>query len=355
MYYLGIDPHKQQHVVVICDGAGREVARQAFRANAGGYQAALAWAQERAAERIWGCENPQAYGRGFAQWLVAHGEHVRSVSALLTGRYRWRSLARGKTDEHDALAVARATLQEGERLPVVEPEGPAAGLRVLVEHYDNLKSELTRARNRLHAQLLALDPDYQQYGPLTDAATLRGWLGRARPGGELAGLRWQVVVATCERMLQLAVEMAALEKQIAREVKRLDPAPLLAISGVGPYLAAKLIGETGHPHLFRDEAAWAQYAGLAPLPCSSGQNQRDRVNPGGNRQLNYAIHQVMLTQLRRSPEARAYFDRKCGEGKTPRAAKRCLKRRIARQIFHALRQVAALQPRASTGAALVAS
>ena len=134
MYYLGVDPHKHQHVAAIVDGQGRESAVRAFRANAAGYAQLLAWAVEHAAARSWGIENPQGYGRGLAQFLVAQGESVRAVAPHLTGVYRRRSCARDKSDQHDALAVARALLQEEPKLPVVLPEGVTAELGVLVEH-----------------------------------------------------------------------------------------------------------------------------------------------------------------------------------------------------------------------------
>lgn len=338
MFYFGVDPHKENHVISTCNQSSQYVSTNNIKAEIEGYQKSLEWAKEQSDERVWGIENPQSYGRGLAQFLVSKGEKVLSVPPHLTGRYRRRSTSRGKTDKHDALAVARATLQEENKLQPVLAETETEILNILIEHYDNLKGEKNRTINRLHAHLRNLE--IKDKLDLTTKKALNLLIERAEPEFKtVAGARWQVAKSLCERVLEIIEQIKLLDKQIKEILTPINPEPLLEIEGLGQYCAAKIIAITGNPSLFRKESCFANYAGVAPIPCSSGKNVKDRVNTGGNRQLNSVLYQIMFTQLRTYPPAKEYYERKQTEGKTSKEAMRCLKRYIARRVFNALLQI----------------
>jgi transposase len=337
MFYLGVDPHKENHVISTINQTSQYISTNNIKVGIEGYQSALDLAKEQSDERVWGIENPKSYGRGFSQYLVSKGEKVLSVPPHLTGQYRRRSTARGKTDKNDALAVARATLQEENKLQPVLAEDDSEILNILLEHYDNLKGEKTRVINRLHAHLRNLE--IKEKLDLKTKKALKYLVEIAQVDKSIQGTRWQLIKSLAEKILNLMEELKQLDKQIKEILKPINPQPLLEIEGLGDYCAAKLLAIVGNPSLFRKESCFASYAGVSPIPCSSGKNVKYRVNPGGNRQLNSVLFQVMLTQLRTYPPAIEYYERKQSEGKTTKEAKRCLKRMIARRIFKALLQI----------------
>jgi transposase len=270
--------------------------------------------------------------------LVSKGENVLSVPPHLTGEYRSRSTCRGKTDKHDALAVARATLQEKDKLQLVLAENDSEILNILVEHYDNLKAERTREINRLHTRLR--DLEIKDKLDLRTNKALESLISKAHPDlKSINGARWTIAKSLSERILKLNEELKKLDKEINEVLQSINPEPLFQIEGIGDYCAAKLLAIVGNPVLFRKESCFANYAGVAPIPCSSGKNVKNRVNTGGNRQLNYVIYLIMFTQLRTYPPAKEYFQKKLSEGKTAKEAKRCLKRLIAKRIFKALLEI----------------
>ena len=338
MFYFGVDPHKENHVISICNQSSQFVSSSSFKAEIEGYQEAWEWAREQGTERVWGIENPQSYARGFAQFLLSKGEKVLSVPPQLTGKYRRRSTSKGKTDRNDSLAVARATLQEQYKLQGVLVENETAILNVLIEHYDNLKGEKNRVINRLHAQLRNLELKHE--GNLTTKRTLKLLIEKAQPGlGTVAGARWKAVKSLSLRVLEIMNELKELDDEISELLKPLQVEPLVEIEGIAEYNAAKILSIVGNPSLFRNEACFANYAGTAPISCSSGKNINYRVNPGGNRQLNSVLFQIMFTQLRTYTPAKEYYEKKKSEGKTPKEAKRCLKRMISRRVFKALLEI----------------
>jgi transposase len=208
--------------------------------------------------------------------------------------------------------------------------------------------ERTRLINQLHAQMLQLDPQYQQQsGALTTAA------GRAfcrtfpaAPASSLAQTRLLIVQQLVDQLEQLDVAIAAMTKELKQRVA-LVATPLQRLRGVGVVVAARLVGELGSTPRVRSAAALAALAGIAPLAVSSGGRHTYRVNPGGNRQLNRAIHIIALAQRRCEPRARAYYEKKRVEGKTKRAAMRCRKRRLVDVLFRVLQQSAADQAAAA--------
>jgi transposase len=268
--------------------------------------------------------------------LLAAGEEVVDIPSHLTALGRRSDRHRGKDDQGDALVIARVALREP-NLPRLQAAHLDADLKLLVDARDQLVAEGTRVRNRLHALLLVLAPGYRtQTGALiskTALATAQRLVGRVR---EDDPVRARLALLAIRRLQDLAAETAALERAIKTAIAARRPARLLSICGVGPIVAAKLLGETHAIARFPSEAAFAAHTGTAPLPASSGITQRHRLNRGGNRQLNRALFTIAMVQARWEPRARTYLDRKRAEGKSPAEARRCLMRHLAALVYRAM-------------------
>jgi transposase len=240
----------------------------------------------------------------------------------------------------DALAVARAALREP-ALDSPRPEEAALReLKLLVDHRDDLVDERRRCQQRLRWHLHELDPALRVPLGALDRAV---WLERL--GRQLARREQATQVRIARELLgrcrSLTRSIPELERELAQRTQALAPR-LLDLAGCGPLSAAKLLCEIGPIDRFRSDAQLARHAGVAPLDASSGKHQRHRLDRGGNRQLNCALHRIAVTQGRVHPPARAYLDRKQAEGKSRREAIRCLKRQLARVVFNTLRASPAL-------------
>jgi transposase len=249
---------------------------------------------------------------------------------LMAGRRRGSREA-GKSDQIDALAVARAALEEGiEALPSAVLEGPEREIKLLLDHRDDLVGEQTRIQNRLRWLLHDRWPELEL--PRGRLRTI--WLDRlgARLARASQDADIRVMRAQLRRLRQLARETDALERELAALVSAQQPR-LLQLPGVGVLVAAKLITEIAGIERFRSEAKLARLAGIAPIPASSGARHRHRLDRGGNRQLNAAFHRIAITQLRCHPLAQLYIQTKLAEGKSKREAIRCLKRQLVRTVF----------------------
>ena len=279
-----------------------------------------------------GIEGSGSYGGGAARRLVEAGADVREVPPQLSHRERVRTRRAGKTDAGDALAIARVTAREAE-LPPVRVADATREIHLLVEAREDLAAEATRVRNRLHADLVALVPGYG--GKLANLVAARHRTHAGRLLRTRSGIQAELARERLARLNRLLVDANALEARLGRLVKG---HPLRSLKGVGVLTAAKLIGEAGDVRRFRSADAFAMLAGVAPIPASSGQIKRMRLNRGGNRQLNRGLHTIALSQAQHHPPARAYIARKREEGKTWREAMRSLKTLLSRVVFRLLEQ-----------------
>jgi transposase len=337
MIVIGVDVHKHSLTATAVDELGRTLAEHS---GAAGGDEVIAWACSLGDERLWALEDCRHVTRGLERALLAAGERLVRVPPRLTGPERRRGRTRGKSDRIDALAIARAALQE----PLLE--GPRAGertlreLKLLVDHRDDLVAERRRCQQRLRWHLHELDPSLQV--PL-GALDRNVWLDRL---GRRLGQREQTLQAQIARDLvgrcrSLTRSIGALERQLQERTQAIAP-QLLELPGCGPLSAAKLLCEIGPIARFRTDAQLARHAGVAPLEASSGKHQRHRLDRGGNRQLNCALHRIAVTQGRVHPRARAYLERKQSEGKSRREAIRCLKRQLVRIVHTTLRSESSL-------------
>jgi transposase len=351
MITLGVDAHKQIHVAVALDDAGRELDRWRGANSPEGWADLRTWAIAAGTERQWGIEGAWNYGRGLAQQLVESGETVYEVNARWTAEGRRRARRPGKTDRLDARAVALFVRQEAPHLPRVTLDDATAILDLLASQREVLVGETTRLRNQLHALLLQIDPQYKDHLPGLDtkagisALETYAYLGTSPLQCERAA-----IVRQLAQRLRLAVDQATeLTRQLRTRTQSAGFAPLTVIEGVGLLLAGTLAGILGPGCRFRNEAQVAAYAGVAPLEASSAGLVRHRLNRGGNRRLNSVLHMIALTQLRTWEPARTYVARRLAEGKTKREALRALKRFLARAVWNAWKQCLATLPVASPG------
>ncbi|MGZ6268622.1 MAG: IS110 family RNA-guided transposase [Candidatus Limnocylindrales bacterium] len=330
MAAIGIDTHKATLAACQVDELGAVVAERTFDNDPAGHRAFLDWAGRTGLETVVGVEGSASFGAPIARVLAAAGWIVREVPPQLSRRERIRTRRAGKSDPGDALAIARVTLRETD-LPPVRLVDRTLELQLLVEAREDLVTEQTRVRNRLHADLRALLPGYGTTAANLTAVRHQRTVGRwLRP---LVGVQADLARARLARLRRLASEVNDLTAQIT---ERVAGHPLLTLPGAGPLVTAKLIGETGDIARFRSADAFAALAGVAPIPASSGQTQHLRLNRGGNRQLNRTLYTIALSQSLHHEPARRYIARKRAEGKTARDAIRALKRQLVRTVFRLL-------------------
>ena len=330
MRVIGIDTHKATLAACALDDAGVVLAERTFANEPAAFEALADWIGELGGiERI-GLEGSAGYGAGAARFLLARGEAALEVPPVLSHRERLRIRRAGKSDPGDALAIARVTLREPELPPVRLPDR-SRELGLLVEAREDLVAEATRTRNRLHADLVVLVPGYG-----TAAANLVSAKHRATAARllrRLPGIHAELARDRLARLGRLMAEARVIEHRIEGLVA---DHPLRALPGAGALVTAKLVAEAGDIGRFRSADAFAMLAGVAPIPASSGQVSRMRLNRGGNRQLNRALFAIAFAQARTYPPAQAYLARKRAEGKSWREAIRALKRHLARVVFRLL-------------------
>jgi transposase len=339
MIVIGADTHKRTHALAAVEGAtGAVVGQQSITADEPGHLRALRWARDLGEDdRLWALEDCRHVSRRLEQALVAAGERVIRVAPKLMGETRRGERQPGKSDQIDALAVARAVLREGiERFPVAFLDERAMEIRLLADHRDDLVGERTRMQNRLRWHLVELCPQLEASLP---SRSLDRAVQLDRVTRQLqrlpAGARVRIARQLVSSIGQLTRQAKAIETELRTLVRAQRP-QLLAETGCATLTAATLIGRTAGAERFATDARFARQAGTAPIPASSGNRSRHRLHRGGDRQLNRALHTIAITRAAHDPETRAYLDKKIAEGKTRKEAIRCLKRHLARRFYRLL-------------------
>jgi transposase len=336
MIVIGSDPHKRSHTfAAVVAGTGELRSSETVSATTGGHERMLAWARAIDGQRVWAIEDCRHVSGKLERFLLARGERVVRVPPKLMAGRRRGLRERGKSDPIDSLAVARAALEEGiDTLPSARLDGPAREIKLLLDHRDDLVAERTRIQNRVRWLLHDRWPELElPAGCLDRHVWLDRLADRLRRHEQTADIR--VMRAQVRRLRELTREAAQLERELLALVQDLQPR-LLALPGVGVLTAAKLIAEIAGIERFASPAKLARMARIAPIPASSGNRTRLRLDRGGNRQLNAAIHRIAVTQMRCHQPARDYINRRIAEGKTKREALRCLKRHLIRTIFNTM-------------------
>ena len=336
-YVVGVDTHRDRHALaVVAAPSGGVVAQRSVRANADGYSEAVRFAAEFApGARVWAIEGAGHYGLGLVRHLSGRGETVLEGGRGLGNERRLR----GKDDPLDAVRAARATLAS-EKLALPRTGQRREALRLLLIARRSAVEVRRRALVQLRSVIVtAPDALRDQLQALPERRLLercsRFRRSSSCPVDELAA---KLVLRTLARRIEAATaEAEQLEREILGHVRMLAPR-LLDEPGLGPIVAADVIVAWSHPGRVRSEAAFARLAGVAPVPASSGQTIRHRLSRGGDRQLNRAVHTIVLHRRQHDPATRAYVERRVAEGKSRREATRLLKRYLARHLFRLLQQ-----------------
>jgi transposase len=338
MIVIGVDTHKGSHALSAVDeGTGRVRGSREIKADDAGHLAAVRWARGLGAERVWAIEDCRHVSGRLEQALLAVGERVIRVAPRMMGASRRGERERGKSDEIDAQAVARAVVKDGvERFPPANLDERAMEIRLLSDHREDLVRERTRMQNRLRWHLLELCPELEAQlprGALSDLRQLERLDRRLRR--ITPSVRSRVAREELAHIRALTRQAQELERELLGLINAYRPR-LLQEQGCGTLSAALLIGRTAGAERFRSDACFGRQSGTAPIPCSSGQRTQHRLDRGGDRQLNRALHTIAITRAHHDPATREYLTRKQGEGKTRRGALRCLKRHLARRFWQLL-------------------
>src|SRR5512133_664260 len=331
---IAVDPHKASNTAAVLDPVTKTVIEVARFANSQeGYERLTGFAG-RWGQRRWAVEGCRGAGRSLAQRLVAGGEHVLDVPAKLAARVRVYSQGHGrKTDLDDAVSIGLAAL-DGAGITQVTCDDALVSLRLLCDRREELGRLRTQAVCRLHRLLAELTPGGMR-GELC-ASKAESVLVRLRPADEVGRIRLQLARDHLADIKALDAKMKAAGAQIAVAVAATGTT-LTSLFGIGPVIAGRLLAETGDVARFATKDKFASYNGTAPIDASSGEQARHRLSRAGNRRINHALHMMAVTQIRYPhTEGRRYYERKRREGKTPKEALRCLKRRLSDLAYRQL-------------------
>lgn len=332
MVVIGVDAHKRTHTLVAVDDVGRTLGERTVATTTEGHLKAVQWASAWPEVRF-ALEDCRHLTRRLERDLLDAGHPVARVPTRLMSGARRGGRRPGKSDPIDAEAVALAALRHPD-LPVAQLDGPTREVKLLVDHRRTLVAERTKLANRIRWHLHELDPALHiPSRGLRRYRVIDRLCGRLRAFDGVVARLARELLARCR---ELTGQINALEREIGGLVRRLAPA-LLEIPGCGVLSAAAILGETAGASRFRSAAAYARFNGTAPIPVWSGA-ERVRLNRGGNRTINSALHMIAVTQTRGVGPGKAYVERLHERGKTPTEALRLLRRRLSDVVFRTLKR-----------------
>ena len=334
---IGVDTHKDLHVAAARDQLGRRLATTMAPATSAGYAQLLAWAHALGEVQAWGVEGTGSYGAGLARFLRCHRQRVLEVNRPDRATRR----RRGKSDPVDADAAAR-TVQAGEATGVPKAQdGVVEMLRALRVARQTAVKARTQAINAIKALLVTAPSELrEQLAGLTTTRLLRQAAALDPSGLATPTAATMLALGGLARRYQhLNAEITLLAGKLDQLTATATP-KLRQLLGVGPDSAAALLTTAGdNPMRLSSEAAFAALCGASPVDASSGKTVRHRLNRGGDRQANAALHRIVIVRLRWHQPTRDYLARRTAEGKTKKEILRCLKRYVAREVFAVLRQL----------------
>lgn len=334
MITVGVDTHKHRHTAVAVDDLGRIHGQVDVSADPAGFRRLLDWGRSFDRELRFGIESTGSYGSGLCRYLESQGRLVYEVQAPAL-----KSRRRGKSDVQDAFLAAKTVLS-GEGVSMPRSSGPREQLRVLIVAYDGVVHERTAIVCRIESLIVSAPTALRErIGKLRGIKLHRRLLAMrtVRTVDAVDKTTLSVLRDLAKRSIDLDRQACAYKQNLGELVGKINRS-LLEEKGVGPISAAKLL--LSSPERFKNEAAFAAINGTAPIPASSGKTNRHRLNRGGDRQLNYALHMVALSRVQHHSESRAYVERRISEGKSRREAMRALKRNLSKRLFKVLQLTA---------------
>ena len=336
-YVVGVDTHARKHVYTILAATGALVDAAEFPNTSAGIARAIAWVARRTdadADVLWVIEGAASYGAALTAAVISDGYPVAEAPHMdAKSRY-----GIGKSDSIDSHRIATTTLS----LPVDKlrrprlNEGIRQAVRILVTARSAMAHDQNRAINALTALVRSNELGIDARATLNRAqiAQIGSW---RRRNEELSrSIARAEAIRLAKHVLALETQLADNHHQLAELIQLSEAAPLVEEPGIGVITAAKCLTVWSHHGRIRTEAEFASIAGVNPIPASSGNTTRHRLNRGGVRSLNSALHMVAITKMTTDPETRDYVAKRRTEGKTDREIRRCLKRYIARRIFRTL-------------------
>lgn len=335
---IGVDTHARTHTLAVLVAAtGEPVATEQFPATAAGMDRAVAWAARRTdgeMATLWVIEGVATYGAHLASVAKRAGFEVVEAARMDARAHR----GAGKSDPFDARRIAAAVLSlEPEQLRRPRSDdGIRAALRVLVTAREHMTTERTATVNALTALLRVAALGIDARKPLTAGQIGEVARWRTRAEDVATSTARAEAVRMAKRVVALNEQLAANQAQIIDLIHTSKAAALLDKTGIGPVTVAVVYTAWSHAGRVRSEAAFAALAGVSPIPASSGNTIRHRLNRGGDRRLNRALHMAVITRMTHDPETRAYVERRRAEGRTTKEIRRCLKRYLARQLYRNL-------------------
>lgn len=331
---VGVDTHADTHTAVAINGLGQKLDIIEIPTTAAGYRHLVVWARALGCWERAGVEGCGAYGAGLARHLT--GEQIAVIEVDRPNRQRRRR--RGKSDPTDAEAAARAVLAGDATGTAKTTTGLVEAVRILHLTRRSAVKARTQAGNQIKDLILtapeAIRSKLRTLNTRQRVRVCAAW--RPGPVTDPASATRRALHDLARRWIELTVEIRGLETELGVLLDQLVPT-LLAQPGVGLDVAAKLVIAAGeNPDRLRSEASFAALCGVSPIEASSGKHHSHRLNRGGNRQANNALHTVVLYRWRACPETRTYIERRRHEGKTDPAIRRCLKRHLARRLHRIL-------------------
>ena len=334
---VGVDTHLDVHVAHAKDALGRRLATVSIPTTPAGYRDLLAWARGLGEVDAWGVEGTGCYGAALARFLVVHGQVVLEVNRP----DRQARRRRGKSDPVDAEAAARA-VQAGEVTAVPKASsGYVEMLRSLRVARATAVKARTQAINALKALVVTAPADLREQLRGRSATMLVREAAGLRPGPlDDPTAAAKLALRTLARRHQaLSAEITTLDTELDRLVAKAAPG-LVARFGIGPDSAGALLVAAGdNPDRLRSDAAFSMLCGSSPIQASSGKTIRHRLNRGGDRQANAALHRIVVVRLRWHQPTKDYMARRLTQGKSKKEIIRCLKRYVAREVFAVLNQM----------------
>lgn len=328
----GVDTHADFHVAAAVDANGGVLDVERFPAKVEGYEALLAWLADLGRILRVGVEGIGSYGVGLARFLVEAEVEVVEVDR----QNRQVRRKKGKSDPTDAVTAARAALSGAAAVVPKLRNGPVEQMRVLLVARRSARLQRSQSLNQLrHLVFTAPESirvrfkDRPQIGLVKEAAAMR-----PNPTSDPVAYTTNLMIRNLARRIRaLTGEMKEIDGMLRDLVEQTAP-DLLEVYGVGPDGAATILVTAGdNPERIRSEGSWAHLCGVTPIPASSGKTIRHRLNRGGDRHANSALHRIVLTRMSNHPETRAYVARRRTEGLNSFEIMRCLKRYVARQVF----------------------
>lgn len=337
-YVVGVDTHARTHTFALLVAAtGELVATDQFPATGAGMTRAIAWVARRTAgdlATLWVIEGIATYGARLAAAASQAGYEIVEAARMDARAHR----GTGKSDPLDARRIAAAvlSLEPAQLRRPRSDDGIRAALRILIAAREHMTTERTATINALTALLRVVDLGIDARKPLTTKQVGEVARWRARAEALATAVARAEAIRLARRVAGLDEELKANQTQLTDLIRSSKAATLLDKPGIGPVTVAVVLAAWSHPGRIRSEAAFAALAGVSPIPASSGNTTRRRLNRGGDRRLNRALHMAVITRMTHDPDTRAYVERRRAEGRTTKEIRRCLKRYLARHLYRSL-------------------